>query len=63
MTIRDSIERLEWEIQEATKEITRLRAMCSHPSFRTLESDDMRDAVGYQTFECLDCMFRWRETV
>lgn len=61
MTTRDSIERLQWEIQQCNQEINRLRAECSHQNYRTLESEDIKNTIGYHTYECLDCLYRWRE--
>ena len=63
MTIGDNIERLQWEIEQATAVISQLRAACPHVHHRILESVDMQDALGYKTVECLECQFRWRETV
>jgi hypothetical protein len=63
MTIRDNIERLQWEIAQATAAINQLRASCPHSNHQILESDEVRAAVGYKTVECLDCQFRWREVV
>lgn len=61
MTIRDKIDRLIWEIQQANTEIAKLRADCSHTNYRTIEHKDVSGVVGYTTMECLDCLYRWRE--